>query len=236
MRKYLFVSAAAAALAAAATPAAAKDGQWYVEGDFGVTLPSDNDLDIVATSGTSVVDIGNALDVDYRTGIEGALIGGRDFGMFRVEGEFGWRHSELANLDFSQEWIDAIEDITNSIVADDEVELTRDSDVISIMVNGLLDVDFTQDQTFSGYIGGGIGIGWIDEYGSSKGSFAWQAIAGVRYAISRDIDIGLKYRYFSMGNLDYSVDGVMIDGTPFGLVLGGKYHTHSFLGTIGYNF
>ena len=31
----------------------------------------------------------------------------------------------------------------------------------------------------------------------SDGTFAWQVIAGVRKAISANIDLGLKYRFFN---------------------------------------
>ena len=32
---------------------------------------------------------------------------------------------------------------------------------------------------------------------------AWQAIAGVRYAVSPNIDLGLKYRFFNVPNLKF---------------------------------
>ncbi len=36
--------------------------------------------------------------------------------------------------------------------------------------------------------------------------FAWQGIAGVRIPLSDNVDLGLKYRYFRVNNLDLEDD------------------------------
>src|SRR3546814_5435738 len=76
------------------------------------------------------------------------------------------------------------------------------------MLNALL--DFGNDDGWNGYIGGGAGVARVKEseyqlakYGSafvddSDSKFAWQAIAGVRRAITTNIDFGLTYRFFNV--------------------------------------
>jgi outer membrane protein OmpA-like peptidoglycan-associated protein len=84
------------------------------------------------------------------------------------------------------------------------VDVTGDIDgdvrVLSAMINGML--DFGEDGDWNGYVGGGVGLAsvkyHIDEtdpnLGDSDGTFAWQVIAGVRKAVSSNIELGLKYR------------------------------------------
>ena len=72
------------------------------------------------------------------------------------------------------------------------------------MLNGL--VDFGDDDGFS--FQAGLGAGWakaklIDD---KDGAFAWQAILGFTYAISPNIDLGMRYKYFSTGNLHFADD------------------------------
>src|SRR5207237_9166434 len=50
-----------------------------------------------------------------------------------------------------------------------------------------------------GYAGGGVGYADVKQFGSSKGKFAWQLLAGVYYPVSDNFDVGLKYRYFRAG-------------------------------------
>ena len=43
-------------------------------------------------------------------------------------------------------------------------------------------------------------------------AFAWQAIAGVRYAVSPNIDLGLKYRFFNVSDASLRrFDGIGVD-------------------------
>ena len=59
MRSFWAVSASVLALAA--SPAAARDGAWYVGGDFGAMIVEDTNFDF--SNGTSTVD--NALIIDH---------------------------------------------------------------------------------------------------------------------------------------------------------------------------
>ena len=232
MRFYLAAGIAAVALAA---PAAARDHHWYIGGDAGILFPNDNHFDLKATSGSNVFEIGHALDARYHTGLDLDLNGGYDFGMFRVEGEVGWKNASHKNLSFSPEFLAAVSGVTGRVQESSDFDLTTHSNVLSVMANGLLDVDFDSSQTFGAYAGGGIGIGWLNEFNSTKGSFAFQGIAGLRYAVTHDIDIGLKYRYFAMGNIDHH-EALTVGTTPLDMVFHGKYHTNSVLASVTYNF
>ena len=82
------------------------------------------------------------------------------------------------------------------------------------MVNGLL--DFGDDDGWSGYVGGGVGLASvkynfendtaIGDVNENDGGFAWQVIAGVRKAVSTNIELGLKYRFFNTTKFKYGDD------------------------------
>ncbi len=74
------------------------------------------------------------------------------------------------------------------------------------MVNALH--DFETGGPITPYIGGGLGIAWVDldDYGiaavpnvldDDDSAFAWQVIAGVGYEVTPRATISLDYRYFS---------------------------------------
>jgi OmpA-OmpF porin, OOP family len=83
MRK--LVIAAALVSAAVATPAVARDGAPYVGIDAGVLRPDNLDLRFV----NSAVSINNGMILRHKWGYDLDALFGYDFGMFRVEGEFG---------------------------------------------------------------------------------------------------------------------------------------------------
>src|SRR6478609_7905188 len=209
MMRLLILASVATAAITIATPAAAKNGAWYLGGDIGALFPNENHYDTIATLGTSVVDIDHALDVKYKTGFDIDLNGGYDFGLFKLEGEVGWKKANNDRLQFTPEFLTAVSNITHRIQVTDDFDLGGDADILSARLNGLLDVDFDSTETFGGYIGGGIGAGWLKEFHDTKSSFAFQGIAGIRYAVSPNFDIGLKYRYFAMGNLDYHAEALL---------------------------
>ncbi len=86
-----------------------------------------------------------------------------------------------------------------------------DARVLSAMVNGLL--DFGDDDGWNGYVGGGVGLASVKynfendsgegDVNENDGGFAWQVIAGVRKAVSPNIELGLKYRFFNTTKFKY---------------------------------
>src|SRR5690242_9009425 len=117
MRKYLF---AAAAVAAIASPAAARDGSGYVGIEGGILFPKDQDADVFVdyettqTPATPVI-VGpgdtvykKAFGIDYKKGYDLDAIAGYDFGMFRIEGEIGYKRSKLDSLEVDSGFISSL--------------------------------------------------------------------------------------------------------------------------------
>jgi outer membrane protein OmpA-like peptidoglycan-associated protein len=111
--------------------------------------------------------------------------------------------------------------------------------VLSFMANGLL--DFGPDDGLQGFIGGGVGVARVKNaiyttapfnnggVNDSSSGFAYQALAGIRAPLSKHVDLGLKYRYFAASGANKFVS---LQGNPFIE----RFHSHSLLATLTYNF
>ena len=86
----------------------------------------------------------------------------------------------------------------------------------------MLDVDFIQlgDTSMSG--------------SESDGVFAWQAFAGVRYALNEQMGIGLEYRYFWADSPDWEVD--FTSGTFSNRMSFGNTETHAISVAFDFHF
>ena len=224
MRNYLLAAAAAAAIA---TPALARDGSPYVGVEGGLMIVEDLTQDVIVRDGGTSTTFAEAYEVDFKRGIDVDAIAGYDFGVFRVEGELGYKRLRLDDVRPSSAFVSALG------VTDADFDVDGRGSVLSLMANGLL--DFGDDDGWSGYVGGGIGRARVRFAGDSDSALAHQAIAGVRKAITPNIDLGLKYRYFRTARLNFSDE--FRDGTDvFGLSSKGKLRTHSLLASLIYNF
>ena len=246
MRKLLF---AAVATIAIATPAAARDGSGYVGLEGGVLLPDSQKGDFNATftqsaqspaagttapTGTGLVGTLPASltapiapvtfggRATWKTGFDVDLIGGYDFGMFRLEGELGYKRSSLKHFTPEGFFRTAVENALNpagttgtTFVFPDGTDIpfniSNHVSVLSGMVNALL--DFGGNEGAGGYIGAGIGRAHVKELGDSDGAWAYQGIAGITVPISSHIDIGFKYRYFRTGHLDFDTGIATLAGS-----------------------
>jgi len=88
MRKLAVVMALAST--ALAGPAFAKDKAWYVGAEGGAMLVEDSNYDLNA--------VPNAVKVNQKTGFDVDGVVGYDFGMLRVEGEVGYKQSEVSKF------------------------------------------------------------------------------------------------------------------------------------------
>ncbi len=214
----------ALASTALASPALARDDQWYVGVDGGAILVEDLNLDI----GTS----NNAAGIDTKTGYDFGGVVGYDFGGFRLESEVSYREADLTRTNATSGGI--------TVGSDNAVSLgsfasAGDVNALSFMVNGMF--DFGDDDGLQGFVGGGVGVArvdvqnivsnpaWLDD---SDTGFAWQALAGVRAPISDNWDVGLKYRFFNAPNID------LVD--RLGRNVSTRLRTHSLMGSLVYNF
>src|SRR5690606_36321309 len=191
-----------------ANPAMARDGSVYagIEGGvlFGDSLDVDFDADGDEIIGDDEVDL-FTLDTDRGWDVDGVL--GYDFGNFRLEAEAGYKTADVDRLESSAGF-----DLDPSTPAvDTGFDVDGDISIKSLMVNAL--ADFGPDDGAQFYVGGGFGRAWANLDGAvaevgpfiddSDSSWAWQLIAGARFAVSQNVDLGLKYRYFNVGGLDF---------------------------------
>jgi opacity protein-like surface antigen len=145
----------------------------------------------------------NGYDID--------AIAGYDFGMFRLEGELGYKHTRIKSFTQDSTFTTAVTGGLNATGATQTTafvfptgnaaafNLGNNVNVFSAMLNGLIDIDAGGAGV---YAGGGIGYANVKSFGISDSGFAWQGIAGIRIPVGANVDIGLKYRYFRTGRID----------------------------------
>jgi OOP family OmpA-OmpF porin len=206
-------------------------GRWYVGGEFGGMIVEDVEVDI----GT----IDNALILSHEYGYDGGLFVGYDLGGFRLEAEVAYKKADIESI--------------NTLVRLPGEGANFPSQrpfgggstsALSFMINGML--DFGDDDGISGFVGGGVGMArvkfnnqrvfansapFLDD---SDSKLAWQVFAGVRQAISDNIDVTVKYRFFN-------VDDIKLQATtgPTGATVGDaetRFRSHSLLGGITFRF
>jgi opacity protein-like surface antigen len=246
MRTLLLAAAATVAIAA---PAAAKDGSPYVGIEGGILFPQKQTVfGSVDFTDPTLTDISrtDVASVRYKKGYDLDLIGGYDFGMFRLEGELGYKRAKAKSLTVSDAFITGLNaGAGTAFTTDTNFNIDDKASVFSAMVNGL--VDFGGNGGVGGYLGAGAGYAKVKQFGSSNGKFAWQLLAGVYTPISDNLDIGLKYRYFRAGKSSGS------DAFPFTAGTGtcgtatcsggtaffdtdSRFTSHSLLASLVYNF
>ncbi|WP_159987261.1 OmpA family protein [Novosphingobium sp. 18052] len=159
---------------------------------------------IVEDADVAINGVKNADSIDFKKGFDGGAVLGYDFGPFRLETEASYRQAKIKNSGGA------------------------DASNLSFMVNGLL--DFGPDDGLQGFVGGGAGVARVhaDVIDDSDSGFAWQAIAGIRAPLSSHIDVGLKYRFMNVANVDLV--------SPAGDSIGTRWRSHSLMGTLAYNF
>lgn len=225
MRKLVIGMALASSVLA--TPALARDGSWYLELDFGPMIVEDSDFDIGA--------VNNGAGVDHDYGFDGGAAIGYDFGAFRLETEASYRQADNDSIATNGSTIPGAS-ATNLLTGSFDAPRGKSS-ALSFMLNGLL--DFGEDNSLQGFIGGGVGVarvdydvslnragpGFVDD---SDSGFAWQAIAGVRAPITDRVDAAIKYRFFNADKIKL-VDGI-------GRSLDTRWRSHSLMGSLIYNF
>jgi opacity protein-like surface antigen len=130
------------------------------------------------------------------------VFAGYDFGGFRVEAEAAYKRAEVDSLQ-STVRLPGQGPSDSQFVQNAEGRTTA----LSFMLNGML--DFGDDEGTSGFVGGGAGVARVklNNFGAfsnrpaiddSDTRFAWQVIAGVRQAVTDNIDVQLKYRFFNV--------------------------------------
>ena len=210
---------------ALASPALARDDQWYVGVDGGAMIVEDLALDI----GT----LNNAASVDTKNGYDFGSLVGYDFGGFRLESEVSYRKADVSG--FTSQTPQATSGTSTALLAGGNYAATGGANALSFMVNGLL--DFGDDDGLQGFVGGGVGVARVDVTATlaapaflddSDTGLAWQALAGIRAPLSDSWDVGVKYRFFNADKV-----GLV---NRLGRAVDTRFRSHSVMASLVYNF
>ncbi len=233
LRKYLLAAAASAAIASPAA-AQDGGGYVGIEGgllfpkdmdtNLGATFTQTGQTPAAGTQAaafgfgvvgalpasllTAPAAIGGGLDFELDRGLDGDVIAGYDFGFFRLEGELGYKRTKI-DTEGDEAFFTALETGltptgttgTAFDLDEEDFDLSDRVSVLSLMGNALADFG---DDNIGFYAGAGFGRARVKLLGERDSSWAMQLIAGVRTAISPNIDLGLKYRYFRTRKLDFN--------------------------------
>ena len=241
----LRLSAAAIVAAVFVSSAAqARDGHFYagVEAggmfvnDIRATASEPFDILIPALAPASVSTAalssdGDYFDADLKTGFDGDIVFGYDFGHVRAELELGHRKAKFSDVRIAEEdFFGGEHDAKGSISSK------------SAMINVL--ADFPLGHGFNISAGPGVGWGTIKadpkvELFSGSGEYTnlqshkatgWmvQGIVGVRKELGANLDLGLKYRITRSSRSEF-------DSTVYGNVEG-RLTAHSLLASLTYSF
>lgn len=245
MRK--FAIAMALATTALAGPAIARDKAFYAGLEGGGMLVEDRNWDYRPFPTTDDV-IEGALNVEHQTGFDVAAVVGYDWGRIRTEFEFGYKQAQPDTFTSNTTLPNMVlpNGTTGTLAPFAYTGASGKTTTYSGMANVLFDLGdndswrYDEKRGWALSVGGGLGYAsvkandwnyfrqaaaFVDD---SDSGFAWQGIAQVRRAITYNVDLGLKYRFFNMSNIEFETES----GTQFD----GRLRSHSLLLTLTYNF
>jgi opacity protein-like surface antigen len=235
MRKYLLAATAVTAVTAAATPAFAGADGPYVGIEGGVTIPNSTDYDVTLTNGTTTTSTtyDKGYNVKYKKGYDVDLLAGYKLGLLRLEAEGGYQRAKVKSLGVSSSILTDVGTATGTTVTASNFPVGNHIGVTKLMANALVDGDFGGG--FGGYAGGGVGRAWTKFSGDKDNAWAYQGIAGLRYAVTPNLDAGVKYEYFRTGKLNFD-DAFAVNGTNYTSTAKGHYASNNILASLVYNF
>jgi len=179
---------------------------WYVKGVAKLVMFSN--------LGTDTFDGNHSIGFDTAdTGYGWGLALGRQFGQFRVEGQFD---SNKADLDDAR-----LTNFTNGTNINID---SGDIRVDTVMINGYY--DFPVAEGWSLYAMAGMGYGnvtvSVERYDDDETTFAYKAGAGVTYSFAGNQAVDLGYEY--LGTSDVNIGGLEVnDIDASNIVLGYRY-------------
>jgi OOP family OmpA-OmpF porin len=193
-------------------------GGFYLGVHGGLTILEDADL-AVDNPGAPTLDL--TLKTD-RGWLAGAAAGYEWSSGVALEGELTYRKNEL----------DKVKGMGANI------DLGGDENSWAAMANAYYHLH--TGTPFTPYIGAGIGVAQLTidakpqgaaEFKDSDTQFAYQGIAGVSYALTNQLSLGLEYRYFATTDPNYS------DNPGGGNTrVASEYKTHNVLLNLIYRF
>ena len=202
------LQSAAAALALTIAVPGTSQAQWYVGVDGGANILED----------AKVSDqTGRTTPVGSKTGYVLQMQGGYDFGGPKAEFEIGYRNSGLSN----------IADIN---------DVGGHSSSLSFMTNGIY--EFMPKASWHPFVGAGIGMARVSVRWKESGTtsvkdsdwqFAYQAMTGISYDLTKNWGLKAQYRYFATLDPEFtSTDG------DYNIT--SENHNHAFMLGLTYTF
>jgi len=188
MKKFLFIAVIIGLLLPHSVMA---DTNTYVKGNVGLFMLEDSDISFEGELASA--DIGS---VRTETGFGLSAAVGRSFGNFDMELEFAFREANLHKFKAKAFNIDGID-----FIYPDEV-LDGTGTFKTLMTNGIY--NFKNKTTVTPYIGGGLGVSWIDVEDFDGTEFAYQFLAGMDMAINNNFSFLLGYRYIGVSDISKS--------------------------------
>src|SRR4051794_2342773 len=235
MRNYLLAATAVAVLSA---PAFAAANGPYVGIEGGVTLPQSTDLDVIlnntSTTPTTTTSYSNGYTLDWKKpGWNVDAIAGYKLGLIKLEVEGGYQRAKVKSANVSSTLLGDVSTASGVTATASDLGIGGKMGVKYLTANALLDGDFGGG--FGGYAGAGVGRAWASYSGDKDSAMAVTGIAGVRYALTPNIDAGVKYQYLHTGKLAFN-DAFAVNGTNFTATAKGNYDSHNVLASLVYNF
>ena len=179
---------------------------WYLGARGGVTWLED--------SSTTVGGVANNIDYDRGYNIGGS-VGYQFGGPFRLEAEVVYRKNDVDSYTLGGTRLTGA---------------AGDGSSLALMVNGFY--DFNTGTAFTPYVGLGIGYARISADGitatglgatnsDDDNKFAYQAIAGLAYALTPEVSLTADYRYFATQDPKFRLSN--------GTTIEGEYKTHNVM-------
>lgn len=195
-----------------AVPAFAAGPYLGVEG--GVTFLSEASFTVAGI---------NTGDLKFDTGYGLGLVGGYDYGTWRLEGEFAWRKNDNKEVTSGGE----------------TTPLGGDVSSMALMVNGYYDFRMVSP-IFVPYLGVGIGgarvSAKVDDpvdgavIDDDDMVFAYQFAAGVGFVVNPQVTIDLGYKYFATADPEFEIIGAG------GIKGEAEYGSHNIFLGVRYSF
>ena len=175
----------------------------YISGQIGIAFLTDSDLSASDGSGT----------IEFDPGFATSFAGGVNFGMFRVEGEIGYQVNDFDKAS-----------ICSGGYCVSGNASSGDASALSMLGNFY--IDFVNNTPFTPFITAGmgvarIGLNDIDGHDYDDTVFAYQVGVGVAFAINKNMNIDLKYRYFATTDPDF--EGIEAEFASHNVYCGFRY-------------
>lgn len=162
----------------------------YLSVNAGITMPTDSDFDEMDEYGDTY-----NVELSYDTGFAGGAALGYNFGAGRIEAELGYKKADTDKIS------------VDTYYGSGSASVDGDLSVLSFMANGY--IDFNASPTIKPYLMAGIGMASVAIDGEGVDDddtvFAYQAGAGIGFALNDKVTLDLSYRY--MGTQDAEIEG-----------------------------